>query len=194
MKKLILLILFATPLILKAQLRDSVRIKNDIFEIIYSEKMEGPVWIKYEVQCSKSIFSRKGLDFYTNDSIHTSDAFDYINNVYDKGHMAPAADFNCDSIKLKGTFSYVNCSPQNQYLNRGVWRLLEEYERELKMKCEKVLVEITPKYSRGSIKLQSGAVVPDGYWKKIIAGKTVLLFYFENSKPLSSDYMMYLVK
>jgi len=177
-----------------SQSRDSVWIKEDIFEILYSEKIEGPLLVKYEVQCSDGSFSRKGLDFYTNDSIHTSDGLDYINNIYDKGHMAPAADFNCDSVKLRKTFSYLNCSPQDQYLNRGTWRLLEEYERALKKKCKNVTVTITPKYSSKSIKLGSGATVPDGYQKIINADEKIYKFYFPNSKPKTSDFMMYLVR
>ena len=177
-----------------SQLRDSVIVKNDVFEIIYSEKLEGPIHILYDVQCAKSIFSRKGLDFYTSDSIHTSNSMDYLNNIYDKGHMAPAADFNCDSTKLRKTFSYVNCSPQNQFLNRGVWRLLEEYERKIKIKYKKVSVEIIPKYTDKSIKLPTGAVIPDGYTKKISFGKENMIFYFPNEKPLYSDYMKYIIR
>ena len=30
---------------------------------------------------------------------------------------------------LTQTFTYLNCALQNQYLNRGEWRLLEEQER-----------------------------------------------------------------
>lgn len=189
---LVILLLISHPVY--SQLRDSVIVKNDVFEIIYSEKLEGPIRILYDVQCTKSVFSRKGLDFYTPDSIRTSNSEDYLNNIYDKGHMAPAADFNCDSFKLRKTFSYVNCSPQNQFLNRGVWRLLEEYERTLRMKYKKVSVEIIPKYTEKSIKLETGAVVPDGYTKIITSGKTIMKFYFPNSRPYSNDYMIYLVK
>jgi hypothetical protein len=43
------------------------------------------------------------MDFFTCDSVKTSDSKDYESNVWDKGHMAPAADFNCDKIMLKKT-------------------------------------------------------------------------------------------
>ena len=32
-------------------------------------------------------------------------------------------------VNLKQTFSFLNCAPQEQNLNRGEWRLLEEQER-----------------------------------------------------------------
>ena len=69
------------------------------------------------------------MDFYTEKNIKTSDAEDYKSNIYDKGHLAPAATFSDNMDNLKQTFSYLNCMMQNQYQNRGEWRLLEEQER-----------------------------------------------------------------
>ena len=128
---LLIALLFSTNLIFSQALRDSVKVKTDIYEVIYSEKLEQPRFIKYEVLCPTGTASRAGMDFYTNDTIKTSDNLDYAKNLYDKGHLAPAADFNCTKDMLKKTFSYLNCALQDQYLNRGVWRMLEEYEREL---------------------------------------------------------------
>ena len=91
------------------------------------------------------------MDFYTCDSIITSDGKDYENNVYDKGHLAPAADFSCDRETLYKTFTYLNCSLQQENLNRTTWRLLEERERELAKTNKVVIVEIRCVYSPKSI-------------------------------------------
>jgi DNA/RNA endonuclease G (NUC1) len=131
MKKLIFLLLLLPTLLFGQKLRESVNIKTPIYEVVYNEKLEQPTKIQYTVQCPNGEASRAGMDFYTNDSIKTSDAADYVNNVYDKGHLAPAADFNCTKEILYQTFSYLNCALQNQYLNRGVWRMLEVYENRL---------------------------------------------------------------
>jgi len=196
MKRQSLLLLFTLisfTIFAQKPLRDSVLIKSDIFQVMYSEKLEQPIWVKYTVQCPNGTASRTGMDFYVCDSIKTSDNNDYSNNIYDKGHMAPAADFNCTRDMLFKTFSYLNCSLQQQDLNRTTWRLLEVHERDL-AKTHSVSVEIKCVYSKSSIKLSSGATVPDAYYKIIKYGKKTEKYYFKNEKPSSTDYSKYLIK
>ena len=196
MKNILLVILFGIiPFGISAQkkLRDSVYIKSDIFELVYSEVLQQPKLVKYNVKCPNGTASRVGMDFYTNDSVVTSDFKDYEHNIYDKGHMAPAADFNCDKETLYKTFSYLNCSLQNQDLNRTTWRLLEVHERELALN-NNVSVEIKCVFSIKSKVLPSGATVPDSYYKIIKYGNMTETYYFNNEKPLSTDYKKYLVK
>ena len=192
MKKLLAILLLSPILTFsQRQLRDSVLVKSDIFTVMYSEKLEQPLWIKYEIKCPNGTASRAGRDFYTNDSIVTSNAEDYANNVYDKGHMAPAADFNCDKETLYKTFSYLNCVLQNQYLNRGVWRFLEVHEREL---AKKSSITVTIRVVFSSEKLKTGATVPSGFYKEISGQGINECYYFKNEKPQSSDFNLYKCK
>ena len=194
MKKLLFALLL-TPVLATAQLRDSVKINAGIYEAIYSEKLESPLLVKYTVLCPNGTTSRAGMDFYTNDSVKTSSNEDYVKNEWDKGHMAPAADFNCDKEMLYKTFSYLNCALQNQYLNRGVWRMLELQEREYAKK-EPTTVIIKVVFSKTSYKLPTGATVPDGFFKIIQlekSGKTIK-FYFPNVTPTKEKYTDYEVK
>jgi len=194
MKKLLFALLL-TPVVATAQLRDSVRIKTDIYEVIYSEKLESPRWVKYTVLCPNGTASRSGMDFYTNDSVKTSSNEDYIKNEWDKGHMAPAADFNCDKEMLRKTFSYLNCALQNQYLNRGVWRMLEEQEREWAKK-ETTTVTINLVFDKTSYTLPTGATVPNGFLKTICLEKSgkKIKFYFPNMTPTKEKYTEYEIK
>ena len=196
MKKLVLTLLLTLPLFVLSQktLRDSIYIKTNLFELVYSEKLQQPKFIRYVVQCPNGEASRKGMDFYTCDSILTSDDKDYENNPYDKGHLAPAADFNCDKDMLFKTFTYLNCSLQQENLNRTTWRLLEVRERELSKTNKSVIVEIRCIYTPKSIVLSTGATVPDAYIKTIKYGKTTEIYYFKNEKPTSTDYTKYKIK
>ena len=196
MKKLLLTLLLTLPLFVFSQktLRDSIYIKTDMFEIVYSEKLQQPKFIRYAVQCPNGSAPRTGMDFYTCDSILTSDDKDYVNNPYDKGHLAPAADFNCTKELLFKTFTYLNCSLQQENLNRTTWRLLEVRERELAKTNKSVIVEIRCVYSPKSIVLPTGATIPDGYYKTIKYGKTIEKYYFKNEKPSSTDFTKYKIK
>jgi endonuclease G len=195
MGKLLLTLIMVLPLFVFTQktLRDSIYIKTDMFEIVYSEKLQQPKFIRYNVPCPNGTESRKGMDFYVCDSIITSDDKDYKNNLYDKGHLAPAANFSCTKEMLHRTFTYLNCSLQQEKLNRTTWRLLEAREREL-AKTQVVIVEIRCVYSTKSIVLTSGATIPDGYYKTIKYGKTIEKYYFKNEKPLTTDYTKYKIK
>lgn len=88
------------------------------------------------------------------------------------------------------TFSYLNCALQNQYLNRGVWRLLESYERQLAVAAPGTKVEIILEF-KVKTKLPTGATVPSGFYKRITAGNKVYMYYFPNVKPITSDYTKY---
>ena len=191
MKKL-LLILFLLPLVVFAQ-RDSVYIKTDIFTTVYSEILQQPKWVKYTVQCPTGTAPRTGMDFYPQTGLITSDNNDYVNNIWDKGHCAPAADFNCTKEMLYKTFTYANCVLQHERLNRGVWRLLESYEREL-AKTTTVDVEIRMVYSITSLKLPTGATVPDGFYKTIKFENKIEKYYFPNTSPTLSLFKLYLIK
>jgi endonuclease G len=189
-------ILFSILLFLQisvfSQLRDSVYVQTAIFNIVYSEKLQQPKWGESTVLGHDGKISRKGLDFYPVKGISTSTNEDYENNIYDKGHLAPAADFNCNQDYLKQTFSYLNCVLQHERLNRGVWRLLESRERELS-KQYKVSIEIRINYSKNSKVLPTGATVPDSFTKTIMYNNKKEKYFFKNEEPKSSDPNLYRV-
>ena len=191
-KQLLFLVIFLLVTNISLGQRTAVIFSNNIFKGVYSEVYQQPLTIIYDVLCSEGNISRNGLDFYVNDSIKTSDDSDYVNNVYDKGHLAPAADFNCDKDNLFKTFSYLNCALQHQDLNRGVWRYLEAHERELS-KNGKVTVKVEVMFSKKSKKLSTGATIPDGFKKTIYVNDVMVeCYYFPNTQPKSgkkySDY------
>jgi DNA/RNA endonuclease G (NUC1) len=186
MKKLgLFLVGILTVGILWAQsLRTEVVVKNQVFQVSYNEVLEGPNWLVYHATNRPTNVNRGSMDFYTEKGIKTSDGDDYKANIYDKGHMAPAAHFSDNMENLKQTFSYLNCSLQDQYLNRGEWRLLEEQERKWD-DVENLTIKIIPVYEKGHLVLPTGGHVPTAYHKHIRwtrSGKKVC-YYFPNVKP-----------
>jgi endonuclease G len=186
MKKLLTLILSVVILSANAQtkLRDSVKVTNDVFSVIYSEKLEQPIWLKYRSTNRPTNVNRGSMDFYSEKLIKTSDNEDYKNNIYDKGHIAPAATFSDNMENLKQTFSYLNSALQDQYLNRGEWRLLEEQERKWD-DLESLTVVVKVFFDKTSKKLLTGATVPSYFQKHIYFEKQKKwkCFVFLNEKP-----------
>jgi len=193
MKKLILVLLFV-PLFSFAQKRDSVYVQNKVFTLVYSEILEQPKWVKYKVTCAENNVSRKGLDFYKEKTIHTSDNEDYVANDWDKGHMAPAAAFGCDAELLKQTFTYLNSALQHKSLNRGVWKELEEYERQLRQKADDIEIYIRVDFNPPLKKVSGGATIPSGFYKTIKSQKLKIneCYYFNNTIP-NADLKSYRV-
>jgi endonuclease G len=185
MKKLLpFLFLFVSFTTFGQKLRDSVKVSNKVFTVIYSEKLEQPLWLKYRSTNRPTTVNRGSMDFYTEKEIHTSDNDDYKNNLYDKGHLAPAATFSDNMENLKQTFSYLNSALQNQYLNRGEWRLLEEQERKWD-DAEPLTIIIKVFFDKKPIILPSGASVPSHFQKHIFFEKSNKwkCFVFLNEKP-----------
>ena len=186
MKKLLSLILSVVILSANAQtkLRDSVKVTNNVFSVIYSEKLEQPIWLKYRSTNRPTNVNRGSMDFYSEKLIKTSDNEDYKNNIYDKGHIAPAATFSDNMENLKQTFSYLNSALQDQYLNRGEWRLLEEQERKWD-DLESLTVVVKVFFDETSKKLPTGSTVPSYFQKHIYFEKQKKwkCFVFLNEKP-----------
>ena len=174
-----------------AQKREKVEFKVDnLYQGVYSEVYEQPLEVIYTVKCPNGQASRSGMDFYTDDKIHTSDDDDYSKNIWDKGHLAPAAAFSCDKETLKKTFSYLNSALQHQGLNRGQWNQLESFERDL-AKFFEVKVKIEVLFEGDLQVLPSGATVPSGFIKTIqFDGKTVV-FKFPNKDTKGTDWIDY---
>jgi DNA/RNA endonuclease G (NUC1) len=167
-----------------AQKRDSVLIENTVFTAMYSEVLEQPIWIKYRSINRPTNVNRGHLSFYKEKDVHTSDDADYKANVYDKGHGAPAATFSDNMDNLKQTFSYLNSIMQDQYLNRGEWRLLEEQERNWD-DTESLTVIIKTFFDSPIKRVPTGAAIPSHLEKHIYfeTQKIWKCFVFLNQKP-----------
>ena len=164
------------------ELRESIRIETPIYSVLYSETKEQPITLTYKSSNRPKNVDRGSMNFYTDDEIHTSDNADYYRNVWDKGHLAPAATFSDNLENLRMTFSYLNCALQNQYLNRGAWRLLEEAERDWD-DIQELIVTIDIEFS-DSI-LPTGATIPKTFIKHIefTEDNGFKCYSFPNEKP-----------
>lgn len=164
------------------ELRDSIYIQTPIYQVTYSETKEQPIQLTYLSSNRVKNVDRGSMNFYTDKEIHTSDNADYYRNVWDKGHLAPAATFSDSRENLRMTFSYLNCALQNQYLNRGAWRLLEEQERKWDDQEE---LKVTIKIEFSDSILPTGATIPSKFTKCIefTDSNNIRCYSFPNERP-----------
>tara|TARA_B100000989_G_C19450150_1_gene431375 strand:- start:12 stop:641 length:630 start_codon:yes stop_codon:yes gene_type:complete len=164
-----------------AQLRSEVIVENNIFKVSYNELKEQANWIEYKVRDITKVCDRAGMNWYTEPNVHTSDEADYRNNEWDRAHLAPAGAFTDSCANLYQTFSFLNCTLQIDDLNQGEWAQLESQVRTWASQYGTLDVRIELSFSDNSLVLESGATVPDGYFKFItFPDDTERCFYFEN--------------
>ena len=180
MKHLLLLFLF--PLLVFAQ--PDISIDKKYYKVNFSQKYKQPLTVDYGIRTRTCNATRSGMEFFAEKGVVTSSNTDYVNNDWDKGHMAPAADFCYSRDAMLSTFSYANCALQHYKLNRGVWKELEAQER-VWAQSDSIIIHIDVIFDAKCKKTASGAVIPKAFRKTIIfysTGKRIV-YEFPNEPP-----------
>lgn len=191
MKKL-LFVLFALPFIAFTQ--PDVKVDKGYYKVNYSQKLKQPLTVDYGIRTRECTATRSGMDFFAEKGVITSSNADYANNEWDKGHMAPAADFCYSRDAMFSTFSYANCALQHYKLNRGVWKELEALERVWAQK-DSIIIHIDVIFDANPKKTASGAAIPSAFRKTITFASTgkKLVYEFPNVPP-TKTLDKYLIK
>ena len=170
--------------IVAQELREEVIVENQVFKVWYNEVKEQPVKLIYTSTDRPKNVDRGNMNFYTEADYHTSDNADYYANIWDKGHLAPAATYSDSMVNLKQTFSFLNCALQEQNLNRGEWRLLEEQERVWDDE-QNLTITVELIWEDGYEILPTGGHIPTHMSKHIYFEEdgTCRKFVFPNEKP-----------
>jgi len=109
------------------------------------------------------------------DSFHAEDALpesdraeleDYERSGYDRGHMAPNANFATRKAQAE-SFSLANMVPQVHENNAGVWAGIESAARQLASAEGDIYVISGPAFIGGKIKKIGNVMVPTHIWKVI---------------------------
>ncbi len=98
------------------------------YTLNYSEQHEQASWVAYKLKSSHTSGNVGRTDDFREDyKVKTGSASlsDYKGSGYDRGHLAPAADFKWSSTAMSESFYMSNMSPQQPSFNRGIWKKLE---------------------------------------------------------------------
>ncbi len=107
-------------------------VEHEALTLCYNEQHEQAAWVAHIVipEVTTGNLSRTN-DFREDDKIKTGSAVkdDYWYTGYDRGHIAPSADFRWTKTGISESYLYSNMSPQLAELNRERWAELEGFVR-----------------------------------------------------------------
>ncbi|MEL6191430.1 MAG: DNA/RNA non-specific endonuclease [Bacteroidota bacterium] len=164
-------------------------IHHTAMSLVYDEQHEQARWVAHIVlpDIIKGNVGRSN-DFRVDPLVKTGSAtevdyflkylqedstFEYDGFGYDRGHLAPSADFRWSEKALSESYFYSNMSPQLPELNRGIWAELEGVLRgyiianpttELYIVTGPVLHDSLPPIQRSLNKVS----IPEKYFKVIV--------------------------
>lgn len=177
---------------------DQAIIERLYYTLRYSEEHEQALWVAYKLSADslkQEKFPRKD-DFRKDPRVRTESASlaDYKGSGYDRGHLAPAADFSYDEFALSQTFYMSNMSPQAPSFNRGIWKKLEDQTRKWTSQNTEIYVVTGPILNKEFKSIGSNEVsIPEYYYKIIldIAKPEIKAIAFlmkneKSSEPLTS--------
>ena len=146
-------------------------IKHSRYTLRYREQYEQADWVAYiltEDEAS-SYLSREGNKFMPDPLVNTGSATtqDYVRSGYDRGHLAPAGDFNLSTQEKRESFYMSNISPQHRDFNRGIWSNLEQKFRDWAQRDGKLYIVTGPILKQGlpTIGTYNEIAVPEQYYK-----------------------------
>ena len=120
------------------------------------------------------------------------DEKDYSRSGYDRGHLCNSEDRTSSYNLNEETFLMSNMIPQTPELNRGPFKMLEEYCRKLAIKKGQNLLI----YAGGigaKDRLFSGVIVPAYCWKVVYTPDKIWCILFPNERDLNKNWQTYSV-
>ena len=143
------------------------------YTLSYNEEYELPSYVAYELTRAEVLGSEERNDSFKADpAVRTGSAelSDYRRSGYDRGHMAPAADFKWSAEAMSDTFYLSNMAPQVPSFNRGIWAELEAVVRTFAYENESVYVVTGPVLTDGPYETigKNEVAVPKRFYKVVL--------------------------
>lgn len=92
----------------------------------------------------------------------------YKHAGYSKGHLDPSDNYDSSIKNMKETFSFANVAPQEQKFNGGLWKQIENKERDLSVEQGGVTVITGVVHTGSTDKIKNDISVPVYFYKIIL--------------------------
>ncbi len=171
---------------------DESFIDHQFYSLSYVEKHEQADWVCYRLTKGMINGPAERKDNFKIDSkvtTWTASLADYKGSGYDRGHLAPAADFKFSQLAMDESFYMSNISPQNPSFNRGVWKKLEELMRAWAYEYGTIDIVTGPIFGSSNSIGNNKVTIPTHYYKaalrKTELGYEAIAFVLPNKKSQS---------
>lgn len=128
---------------------------------MFDGAINSPIWVAERLQGGSLLggAQRHGLEFQDDPQLPRFDlARHYKRSGYDRGHLAPAADFRWSQEAMRQSFITSNAVPQHPIHNREIWAHLESMVREMASRRGALVVVTGPIFAEPVRWLHAGQV------------------------------------
>ena len=109
-----------------------------------------------------------------------ADLSDYRGSGYDRGHLAPAADFKYSPTAMSNSFLLSNIAPQEPSFNQQAWNGLEDATRACAKQTGKLTVITGTLGKSGSLNGRGRVTIPASFFKMWTDGQDYRLWVMPN--------------
>ena len=148
-------------------------IQHSYYTLKYDEDHEQASWVAYKLTNYNLLNPKTDRkdNFRSDPEVSTGSASlkDYKGSGYDRGHLAPAADFKWSSTAMSESFYMSNMSPQDPSFNRGIWKNLESAVRNWAIDNDEIYIVTGAVLNDVIGRIGSNKVsIPSEYYKVIL--------------------------
>ncbi len=168
--------------------RNGELVQHRAMALDYIEKYEIADWVAHVITTDIAGGGESRTNNFRVDplvSTGTADSVDYFNITFDatgkktydgygfdRGHLAPSADFRWSKTALSESYFYSNMSPQVADFNRGSWAELESTIRQYAVNNHVNLFVVTGPILNDNLpviaKSQNRLIIPESYYKVVL--------------------------
>ena len=153
------------------QVQAGQTVQHTAMVLNYNEPHEQANWVAHIITPEIIQGNRSRSNDFRQDSLVTTETpvtEDYWDSGFDRGHLAPSADFRWSKVALSESYFYSNMSPQRPELNREIWAELEGKLREVVIREHTQVYVVTGgvlEDSLPSIGVVNQVSIPNYYYK-----------------------------
>lgn len=160
-------------------------IKHSAMYLVYSEEHEQAKWVAHIISTDVATGRLGRTNDFRPDSLvptgsaveadyflkylQTDGSYTYDGFGFDRGHLAPSADFRWSKKAISESYLYSNMSPQRGSFNRGGWATLENLMRSYVIEKNTALMVVTGPVLNDSLDVVFKGVnqvsIPEYYFK-----------------------------